>query len=194
MYKKRFHLELIVLMWLVILPNMIPPSTASLLPPVNMEKEFKIMKSIRLNATIPPLTIYKEMRGASRTAKLWVAWIIRNRAEHLTRWKDEPWEVCLEKAQFSAWGLKDSNLLKWPGRGALDTEAWRWCEMAWDTAQWGDRTQDPTLGSNHYHSFREPFDKRILKSWGAKDKPLTVGQLQAAYKGSVGRKIHAFKF
>ena len=39
-------------------------------------KEISDMQSDRLNLTIPALTIYKEMRGASLDAKLWVAWVM----------------------------------------------------------------------------------------------------------------------
>lgn len=74
------------------------------------------MGGIRLAATdlwTVGLTCWGEARGEGSAGLYAVAWVIRNRHEHHTRWRGmSPRRICLAPFQFSSWLPSDPNLPK----------------------------------------------------------------------------------
>lgn len=59
------------------------------------------------------LTCYGEARGEGVSGIAAVAWVIRNRHEHHTRWRGlSLTAICLAPWQFSCWNNNDPNLSK----------------------------------------------------------------------------------
>lgn len=100
------------------------------------------------------LTLWREARGESLTAKRAIYWVIQNRVRD-TRWPDTAYSVCLQPKQFSCFNRTDVNSTLWPyERNISDWHAWLDCR-----AVLADPGPDPTRGANHYHH------KAITPSW-----------------------------
>jgi Cell wall hydrolyses involved in spore germination len=92
------------------------------------------------------LCVWREARGEPMNAKIGVAEVIRNRAARNKTTYDE--EV-LRPKQFSAFGEKDANAVKFPRRGAgADWRAFKECIIAVETALRGSSI---VAGATHYH-------------------------------------------
>lgn len=95
---------------------------------------------------IPAITIWREARGEPFSAKIGVAFVIRNRAADLNRWPTSPAQVCVQPWQFSSWRSDDPNATKWP----RSRSPWADSCAAWEASA---SMPDPTRGANHYHSY-----------------------------------------
>lgn len=104
--------------------------------------------------------VWGEARGESRTGKIAVAWVVKNRAEAQWRGKSTYAEVLTDPLQFSAYNTNDPNLKKMAMPWVHDFPGWLEClGVAFGVHQ--GTIPDPTHGSNHYHA------KSVAPTWAA---------------------------
>ena len=88
-------------------------------------------------------TLYAEARGEPDEGKIWVLWVIRNRA----RMNKKYWggskikDVCLHPYQFECWNKRDEIVIN-------DLSAFKKCQAIVEQVM--NSNEDPTDGCDHY--------------------------------------------
>ena len=102
--------------------------------------------------------VYGEVGGASKLAKIAVAWSIRNRLEDSRhRWGNNYYEVILQEKQYdSFWNKETYQKVRIPPvENNLEKKAWKdSCEAARQVIN--NEIEDPTNGANHFYSIYIP--------------------------------------
>lgn len=112
--------------------------------------EPKAARAMR-EAEVLARTLWAEARNGGRVGMEAVAHVVLNRARHPRWWGDTVRAVCLARAQFSCWWVKDANhramLAATPATpGYADAVA------VAEAAVQGRLGADPTQGADHYYA------------------------------------------
>lgn len=92
-------------------------------------------------------TLYAEARGEPDEGKIWVVWVIRNRAlMNKTYWRGSKLkDVCLCPGQFECWNGREEISI-------TDTQAFDYCMRIVRDVLREDDADDPTDGCDHYNN------------------------------------------
>ena len=117
------------------------------------------------------LALWRESRGESLLAKVYVAWVIRNRmTDAQKRWPTRPGETVLQSHQFSSFSAGDPNAVKFP---VSNDPSWIECCRVVDAVAAAAPENDPSKGSNFYHSYPEA-QKNLWPSWAEASKQTAI--------------------
>ncbi|XP_063697506.1 spore cortex-lytic enzyme-like [Culicoides brevitarsis] len=90
-------------------------------------------------------TVYMEARGEIPEGRLWVAWVIKNRAADGRFGGRTIKEVCLHKDQFECWNNCTDTTISEPD---IYRDIWNMCERVYNSSL----SQDPTGGCVYYNN------------------------------------------
>jgi len=92
-------------------------------------------------------TLYAEARGEPVEGRIWVAWVIKNRARmNKTYWGGSSIKsVCLKEGQFECWNNKSDIEIK-------EKQVYEQIRQLTDKIYDAPHGDDPTGGTDHYHN------------------------------------------
>ncbi|WP_244832405.1 cell wall hydrolase [Caballeronia sp. TF1N1] len=97
-------------------------------------------------------TLWGEARGESKTGKIAVAWVIKNRVlSPVVWWGKDYASVCRAKYQFSCWNSNDPNFPFLAGEREIPKSEYLECEDA-ALLVLANYQPDITLGATHYYA------------------------------------------
>ncbi|WP_404986198.1 cell wall hydrolase [Caballeronia sp. LZ034LL] len=97
-------------------------------------------------------TLWGEARGESKTGKIAVAWVIKNRVlSPKTWWGKDYASVCRAKFQFSCWNPNDPNYPFLSGSRGIPESEYQECEDA-ALLVLANFQPDITMGATHYYA------------------------------------------
>lgn len=119
------------------------------------------------------LTVWREARNESYTAKLAVAYVVMTRVEHPSWWGHDVESVLFAPMQFSSMtDPHDPQLTRWP-HALRDAPAWNDCLKAAASALF---KQEPNPAPNATHYFSPPIEKPPT-AWGDVEHVADYGRL-----------------
>ncbi|CAG0903292.1 unnamed protein product [Darwinula stevensoni] len=130
------------------------------MPRKNEKREYEIVKK----------TIYAEARGEPLEGQIWVAWVIRNRADaNRSYWGGSRLDdVCKKPGQFECWnGISDIQ----PDPNEYGAyKKWQEIDEWLPGVLKAPKSQDPTGGCDHYNNpeIEGPKPGKAGPAWGQK--------------------------